>query len=62
MARMQKNLVEPKTKGYRGEAPLAFVVSMNLQRRQLNESQRAMVVAKIATFPSAPRSPRGLSK
>jgi N6-adenosine-specific RNA methylase IME4 len=42
--------VEPKTKEYRGKDPLAFVISLNLRRRHLDESQRSMVAAKLATL------------
>jgi N6-adenosine-specific RNA methylase IME4 len=43
--------VEAKTRVYTGDDPLAFVISLNLHRRHLNESQRAMAAAKLATLP-----------
>lgn len=43
--------IEPETKDFTGNDPAAFVVSLNLYRRHLNESQRAMVAAKLATLP-----------
>jgi N6-adenosine-specific RNA methylase IME4 len=44
--------VEPQFVEYQGGDPLAFVVSLNLKRRHLNESQRGMVAAKIANLPA----------
>jgi ParB-like chromosome segregation protein Spo0J len=43
--------VEPQFETYDGENPLAYVVSFNLKRRHLDESQRAMVAARIANLP-----------
>ena len=38
------------TREYKGKNPLAFVISMNLKRRHLSESQRAMAAARIANM------------
>jgi len=43
--------IECATKEYTGDAPLAFVLSQNINRRHLAESQRAMVAAKLANMP-----------
>ena len=46
---------------YAGDDPMAFVLSKNLQRRHLNESQRAMVAARIATMRQGERTDLGQS-
>ena len=42
---------EPPTEEYTGDDPLGFVLSKNLHRRHLNESQRAMIADKLANLP-----------
>lgn len=42
--------IEPVYTPFKGGDPVAFVVDKNLRRRHLNESQRAMVAAKLATL------------
>lgn len=42
--------VEAKYRQYEGANPLGFVVSLNLNRRHLSESQRAMVAASLANL------------
>ena len=43
--------IAPITRTYHGDDPLSFVILLNLHRRRLNESQRAMVAAKLANMP-----------
>lgn len=48
--------VEPKFREYKGNDALAFVVSSNVHRRHLTESQRAMAAAKVATMTQGART------
>jgi hypothetical protein len=49
---------QPEFKDYDGDDPVAFVLSANLHRRHLNESQRALIASRIATLPNGLRADR----
>jgi ParB-like chromosome segregation protein Spo0J len=42
--------IKPKTEVYGGDDPYRYVVSVNVARRHMNESQRAIVAARLATL------------
>jgi N6-adenosine-specific RNA methylase IME4 len=48
--------VDPVFVTYDGDDPLGEVVSLNVKRRHLNESQRAMAAAKLATLRQGART------
>jgi len=48
--------VECPTRAYDGDDPLGLVISLNLKRRHLNESQRAMIAAKLASLRDGQRA------
>jgi hypothetical protein len=49
--------VEPFYDGYDGDDPLGFVVSQNVAPRHLDDSQRAMIAARVENMP--PHRPAG---
>lgn len=48
--------VEPHFRTFSGNDPHAFVISANIKRRHLNETQRAMIAAKLANMPRGART------
>jgi hypothetical protein len=42
--------VQPRFETYKGDNPVGFIISANLRRRHLSESQRALVASKLATL------------
>lgn len=42
--------IEPRVQQFSGKDPISFVMDHNIHRRHLNESQRAMIAAKLATM------------
>ena len=46
----QRAGVEPRVEEYNGTDPLAYVISLNLKRRHLTESQKAMIASELANL------------
>jgi ParB-like chromosome segregation protein Spo0J len=51
--------IEPRYVTWKGEgSPVAFVVSLNLHRRHLDDAQRALIASKLATLEKGTRQDR----
>lgn len=48
--------VTPRFRRYESNDPVGFVVSMNIHRRHLDESQRGMIAARLAKLPKGVRA------
>jgi 16S rRNA G966 N2-methylase RsmD len=48
--------IEPEYGEYEGNEPLVYVISLNLHRRHLSESQRAVVASRLANMRSGERT------
>ena len=48
--------IEVESQDYTGDDPLKYVISKNLTRRHLNESQRSMVAARLANMRQGERT------
>lgn len=54
--------IEAKTVEFDNGNPLAFIISHNLHRRHLNESQRAMIAARLVDFDQSDAIKKGIEK
>jgi hypothetical protein len=48
--------IKPEFREYDGDDPIAFVVSLNMKRRHLSESQRAIAAAELANLEKGQKS------